>query len=106
MTLALHGARQWLAGAVQPLAVAGSQPQQLVHYARMCRSAIEQAGLNVLQLAQRCVGAQGFLRPHPLERVSRDLAMYLRQPGPDAVMAAIGDYTLAHYSEDDQPHAN
>jgi hypothetical protein len=72
----------------------------------MCRTAIEQAGISVLQLAQRCVGAQGLLSPHPLERVSRDLAMYLRQPGPDAVIAAIGDYALTQYSEDDKAYAN
>ena len=48
---------------------------------------MEKAGLDVLQLAQRSVGLQGFMREHPLERLSRDLATYLRQPAPDRALA-------------------
>ena len=31
-------------------------------------------------------GLQAFLRPNPIERISRDLATYLRQPGPDRAL--------------------
>jgi hypothetical protein len=44
------------------------------------------------RFAQRSVGLQAFLRPNPIERMSRDLATYLRQPGPDRALtdAAAG----------------
>lgn len=55
------------------------------------RLAIERAALNVLELAERSVGAIGMLRPHALERLIRDLRTYLRQPNPDGALAAIGE---------------
>jgi alkylation response protein AidB-like acyl-CoA dehydrogenase len=54
------------------------------------RTAIERAALNVLELGERSVGAVGMIAPHPLERVVRDLRTYLRQPNPDAALAAVG----------------
>jgi alkylation response protein AidB-like acyl-CoA dehydrogenase len=54
------------------------------------RVAIERAALNVLELAERSVGAAGMIAPHPLERQIRDLRTYLRQPNPDAALAAVG----------------
>ncbi len=59
------------------------------------RLAVERAGLDVLQLAQRSVGLQGFLRGHPLERLSRDLATYLRQPAPDGALVGAAEEILA-----------
>jgi len=34
------------------------------------------------------------MRPHPIERVSRDLATYLRQPAPDRALTAAAAYVL------------
>lgn len=65
---------------------------QLVAYANMTRTAIEEICLKVMQLAERSVGARGLLRPLPFERIHRDLTMYLRQPAPDATLADIGTY--------------
>ncbi len=48
----------------------------------------------MLQLAQRSVGLQGFLRGHPLERLSRDLATYLRPPGPDRALTSAASEIL------------
>nr|MDZ8056683.1 acyl-CoA dehydrogenase [Nostoc sp. EkiNYC01] len=50
--------------------------------------------LDIVQLAQRSVGLQGFLRGHPLERLSRDLATYLRQPGPDHALTGAASEIL------------
>lgn len=36
--------------------------------------------MNVLEIAERSVGASGMIQPHPLERLMRDLRTYLRQP--------------------------
>jgi alkylation response protein AidB-like acyl-CoA dehydrogenase len=54
------------------------------------RTSIERAALHVLELAERSVGAAGMIAPHPLERLLRDLRTYLRQPNPDAALAAVG----------------
>jgi hypothetical protein len=50
------------------------------HIERPLVTATDEAGR---RFAQRSVGLQAFLRPNPIERMSRDLATYLRQPGPD-----------------------
>lgn len=54
------------------------------------RGAVEQTALEVLELAERGVGAGGMIAPHPLERRIRDLRTYLRQPNPDGALAAVG----------------
>lgn len=65
---------------------------KIVTYANMTRTTIEGICLEVMQLAERSVGARGLLRPLPFERIHRDLTMYLRQPAPDATLADIGQY--------------
>jgi alkylation response protein AidB-like acyl-CoA dehydrogenase len=54
------------------------------------RGAVERAALNVMELAERSVGAAGMIAPHPLERLIRDLRTYLRQPNPDGALASVG----------------
>ena len=72
----------------------GTDWRTLVNYANMTRTAIEEICLRVMPLAERCVGARGLLRPHPFERLHRDLTLYLRQPAPDATLVDIGKYVL------------
>lgn len=69
-------------------------PQAHVAYANMVRTAIEKVCLEVLGLVERSVGARGLLKPHPFERIGRDLTLYLRQPAPDAALADIGRHVL------------
>lgn len=66
----------------------------MVNCANMMRVAIERLGTAVMQKVVMGVGAHGLLQPAPFERVIRDLTMYLRQPGPDATLAAIGQRAL------------
>ncbi len=49
---------------------------------------------DVLERAHRSVGLAGFLSPHPLERLARDLATYLRQPGPDRALTSAAAHVL------------
>ena len=58
----------------------------------MVRTAIEKICLDMLQLAERSVGARGLLQPLPFERLPRDLTHYLRQPAPDGAMADLGRF--------------
>jgi alkylation response protein AidB-like acyl-CoA dehydrogenase len=71
------------------------QADQLVSYANMVRTAIEQICMDVIQLCERSVGTRGLLPPHPMERIIRDLTLYLRQPVFDAALANVGQYALA-----------
>lgn len=63
---------------------------ELVATAQAARSAVERCALDVLELAERGVGAAGFNAPHSLERLLRDLRTYLRQPDPDGALAGLG----------------
>lgn len=47
----------------------------------------ERAALDVMERVQRGLGLSAFIRPHPAERICRDLATYLRQPVPDLAMS-------------------
>lgn len=84
--IAVAGARHWVERAARIVAEDELAPGRIVAFVNLARLAVEKAGLDVLQLAQRSVGLQGFLRAHPLERLSRDLATYLRQPAPDRAL--------------------
>ena len=86
--IAVEGARHWVARAAAIVTEDRLPPDRIIAFVNLCRLAVEKAGLDVLQLAQRSVGLQGFLRIHPLERPCRDLATYLRQPGPDRALTA------------------
>jgi alkylation response protein AidB-like acyl-CoA dehydrogenase len=93
--IAVEGARLFVERAAAFAADATARPDQVLAYVNLARLAVERAGLDVLERAQRSVGLAGFLEPHPLERLTRDLATYLRQPGPDRALAHAAAYVLA-----------
>lgn len=98
MAYRIESGNQWLRAAGQrndEWLRAGEDPAKIVAYANMTRTAIEEICLNVMQLAERSVGARGLLRPLPFERIHRDLTMYLRQPAPDATLTDIGGYVAS-----------
>lgn len=64
-------------------------PTTLAHVAA-ARVAVYQAGEQALTLAQAAVGLQAMFVDHPLAATLTDLAVYLRQPGPDAQRARTG----------------
>lgn len=67
---------------------------RVVAHANLTRMAIETACLRTLELVERSIGMRGLLRPHPVERIGRDLRLYLRQPAPDSALATAGAYVL------------
>jgi alkylation response protein AidB-like acyl-CoA dehydrogenase len=90
----------WLEGAASQAEAAAVCPDELVAYAGLMRRTIERIGLEVIEHAVRSSGARALLRPNSLERLVRDLTMYLRQPAPDFVLERAGKFTLrseAHY---------
>jgi alkylation response protein AidB-like acyl-CoA dehydrogenase len=97
LAVLIESGNQWLHGAATHAArpAAGTDTEATVAYANLMRTAIEGICLQTLQLAERCVGARGLLRPEPFERLHRDLTHYLRQPAPDAALADAGRFVLA-----------
>ncbi|UPG72043.1 acyl-CoA/acyl-ACP dehydrogenase [Roseomonas gilardii subsp. gilardii] len=73
----------------------GTDPARVVAYVDLARGAVERAGLAVMELAQRSIGLGAFLRPAAIERIARDLATYLRQPGPDRALTSAAQHALA-----------
>lgn len=92
---AAEAARLFVARAARFATDESADPETAVAYVNLARGAVERAGLDAIELAQRSVGLTGFLEDHPLERPVRDLATYLRQPGPDAALAAAAAHVLA-----------
>jgi alkylation response protein AidB-like acyl-CoA dehydrogenase len=75
-------------------ALPSPRAQTLVAYLNMVRTAIEQICMDAIQLTERSVGTRGLLPPEPIERIIRDLTLYLRQPAFDAALATVGRYAL------------
>ena len=96
MELAHQGAYHWLALAPDAALPGGPPDARVVHYANMTRTAILEACNQILDLAEQAVGARGFLHPKPIQRIYRDLKMYLRQPAPDNALAAVGRLAAEH----------
>lgn len=112
MAIAIESGNLWLSGAADVVdsyaPVFGGYPQdnqdkalKLVAYANMVRTAIEQICLDTIQLAQRSVGTLGLLPPEPMERIIRDLSLYLRQPAFDAALTDVGKYVLNQSAVDE-----
>ena len=106
MAIAIEQANLWLQGAALQVEryapIFGGLPNesrqntlQLVGYANMVRTAIEQVCMDTMQIAERCIGTRGLLPPHPMERIIRDLTLYLRQPAFDAALTGVGQYVFS-----------
>jgi alkylation response protein AidB-like acyl-CoA dehydrogenase len=65
-------------------------PQEYTYYANIFRTEVRLICEEILHLCELSVGLQGLMVPHPLERIHRDLSVYLKQPGPDRALAEIG----------------
>ena len=85
-----HADASALGGAREPRVSA----EEMVTAANMMRTGMERICLTVLDLVERSVGARGLMRPHPIERIGRDLTLYLRQPAPDAALRDAGRFAL------------
>jgi alkylation response protein AidB-like acyl-CoA dehydrogenase len=94
--IATETARLWVehAATISEEAPEARSAEQIVAYVNLARLAVERAGLDLMELVHRSVGLQAFMRPHPIERVSRDLATYLRQPAPDRALTRAADWAL------------
>ena len=85
----------WIAEAARRLAEQPDDAQDVVAFVNLTRMVTERAVLDVLEAIHRGVGLAAIVRPHPIERISRDLSTYLRQPVPDLAMADAARAVLA-----------
>ncbi|MET1027080.1 MAG: acyl-CoA dehydrogenase family protein, partial [Dongiaceae bacterium] len=92
--IAVETARLWVERAAVYANTAAIDGDRKVAYVNLARLAVERAGLQTMELAQRSIGLAGFMRGHPLEQTCRDLATYLRQPAPDQALANGAAFAL------------
>ena len=84
---AVETAALWIGKAARMVVAEDRAPEEAVAYVNLTRMVTERAGLDVMEHVHRGVGLLSFIRPNPIERISRDLGTYLRQPAPDGAMA-------------------
>ena len=77
---AARSAGEWVRRAAQ---LAEAQSDEAVAFVLMTRGIVEDAGLAMMDAAARSVGTAAFFTGNPIDRVTRDLGLYLRQPVPD-----------------------
>jgi alkylation response protein AidB-like acyl-CoA dehydrogenase len=93
-TMALETAALWVERAAI-VAETGEHPaDSVVAYVNLARSAVEREALRLMELVHRSVGLAAYMRPNPIELISRDLATYLRQPGPDRALTGAAAWVL------------
>lgn len=54
-----------------------------VAFARLTRGVVERAGLDVMEQAARITGTRSAFEGQRIDKITRDLSLYLRQAGPD-----------------------
>jgi alkylation response protein AidB-like acyl-CoA dehydrogenase len=69
-------------------------PARIVAMVGLARTAVERACLDGVELAQRSLGLGAFVTDNPVERMSRDLHTYLRQPAGDEVLHHAAGYFM------------
>lgn len=94
MLIAQETARLWTLSAARRTQTQHGAVLDRVAYVNLARIAVETACLDAMRLSQRALGLGAFIRPNPVERLLRDLAVYLRQPAPDAVLTEAANYAL------------
>jgi alkylation response protein AidB-like acyl-CoA dehydrogenase len=78
--------------------------KQAPAFVRMARGVVERAALEVMTLSARIVGTRSAFDGQRIDKISRDLALYLRQGGPDYArdQAAIAWLEEDVWDEDDR----
>ena len=97
--IAVETARLWVGMACRTAEAVNGEPEAIDACVDLARNAFEQAALRVIACAQKAIGLRAFTRPNPLERVIRDLATYMRQPGLDASLMSAAKRHLRLHGE-------
>ncbi|WP_062012759.1 acyl-CoA dehydrogenase family protein [Aureimonas sp. AU4] len=84
--MAARDARLNVEAAAEAVETASVDAELAVSFAALARLRVEKAALDVIELVQRGLGLPAFHEDHAAERIMRDLAVYLRQANPDALL--------------------
>lgn len=60
-----------------------AQAPEAIPVTLMTRGVVERAGLDVMEIAARAIGTRAFFDDQEVDRITRDLGLYLRQAHPD-----------------------
>lgn len=90
----------WLKKMANVLDERFEKPSNAMYYTNMFRTVTREICEEVLQICEISVGLQGLMAPHPLERIHRDLSVYLKQPGPDRTVSAIGEEFIKFFPKE------
>ena len=94
LLIAQETAALWTGSAARCAELGTAPVADQVAYVNLARIAVEQCCLDALQLAQRSIGLGTFVAGTLLERLVRDLSVYLRQPAPDDVLTGAAQHGL------------
>ncbi|WGF89927.1 acyl-CoA dehydrogenase family protein [Marinivivus vitaminiproducens] len=92
--IAIQGAGGMVRRAAALAETSDRPPEEIVAFVDLTRCAVERAGMEAIAIVQRSIGLSAMLERHPAERAMRDLATYLRQPGPDAALTSAAAFVL------------
>lgn len=99
LSILMETGRLWLKGAGKAMDDKHKNPEEYVHYSNMVRTVIRDICEEVLNVCGMSVGLQGMMKSHPLERIQRDLSVYLKQPGPDRALSETGRVFSKTYTQ-------
>ena len=94
MAILLETAKFWIAEAqrIENENDKNMAAAEKVNFANMMRSASLHICEEIIAIAEKAVGIQSTMIGSPLEQKIRDLRVYLKQAGPDAALASVGDF--------------
>lgn len=81
---ACETARLWLETAAVRVEGGAELPERAAAYALLARETTQEACLEVVRLVEDALGTAAYDRRDPVERMRRDLGLYVRQAAPDA----------------------
>lgn len=95
MSILLQTGKLWIArgNEIENNQIIHCDSEAQVNFANMMRTVTSDICNEIILLAEKAVGIQGIMIGHPLERLVRDLRVYLKQAGPDVALASVGEYT-------------
>jgi alkylation response protein AidB-like acyl-CoA dehydrogenase len=96
LMIAYETARLWMVEVAQRACLEDAPPPQIIAYVNLARIAVETACLDAMRLTQRSLGLAAFMAGHPVERVARDLAVFLRQPAPDETLDKAAEFYFSN----------
>ncbi len=99
MAILMESAKLWIykAARIDRGFTMESQKAKKINFANMMRTATIDICEEIMSLSEKCLGVQGLMVNHPLEKKLRDLRVYLKQARPDIVLMDVGTYLAKKY---------